>query len=49
MQQLVKLGELNYKNTYIQSMLWNGEKLVVKVNIFAFENKKLIKALKIEK
>ena len=47
--QLTKQEELNVKNTYIQIILKSSEKLATKVNVLEFENKGLVKALKVEK
>lgn len=49
MQQLVRQGELDVKDIYILVILQGSEKLAVKVDVLEFENKKLIKALKVEK
>ncbi len=49
MRQLARQGQLNAKDTYIHAMLRDSEQLAAKVDILEFENKKLIKALKVEK
>lgn len=47
--QLARQKELDTKDIYIQAMFQKSEKLIIKIDILQFENKELIRALKIEK
>ena len=47
MRELVRQRKFNIKNNYIQAMVRGSKKLIVRVDVLKFENKKFIEALKI--